>query len=299
VTKIRSTRSSRVQDRRGQGGGGGGLSFPGLGGGGGLGLPMKAGGGIVALIVAVAALFLPKLLGGNQQQLAGGDVAPEVPAAEGETRCETELEQILCGAVEDVSEYWIRTFPTAFGQEYREAPTVFFSGGTNTGCGAASADLGPFYCPADGIVYFDLQFLERLQAQLGATGDLAAQYIVAHEYGHHVQNVLGISAKVRQLEQQDPQNANRYSVALELQADCLAGVWSRDADERTQLEQGEIAEALNAAAAVGDDTIQQQAGQQVNQETFTHGSSEQRVQWTRRGYDTGDPQQCNTFAEVL
>ena len=148
-------------------------------------------------------------------------------------------------------------------------------------------------------MYFDLQFLEQLQSQLGATGDLAAQYIVAHEYGHHVQNVLGISAEVRQLEQQDPQNANRYSVALELQADCLAGAWARDADERNLLDEGEIAEALNAASAVGDDTIQQQAGQQVNQESFTHGSSEQRVSWFRRGYDTGDPQQCNTFAEVL
>ncbi len=221
-----------------------------------------------------------------------------MPAAD-EASCQTEIEQILCGARKDVSEYWTRTFPTAFNQEYRGAEMVFFSGGTDTGCGPASADLGPFYCPADGLVYFDLVFLERLQAQLGATGDLAAQYIVAHEYGHHVQNVLGISAKVRQLEQQDPQNANRYSVALELQADCLAGAWARDADERNLLDEGEIAEALNAASAVGDDTIQQQAGQQVNQESFTHGSSEQRVSWFRRGYDTGDPQQCNTFAEVL
>ena len=114
-----------------------------------------------------------------------------------------------------------------------------------------------------------------------------------------MQNVLGISAKVHQLEQQDPANANRYSVALELQADCLAGAWARDADERSQLDQGEISEALNAAAAVGDDAIQQQAGQQVDQDSFTHGSSEQRVSWFRRGYDTGDPQQCNTFDEVL
>ncbi len=148
-------------------------------------------------------------------------------------------------------------------------------------------------------MYFDLDFLTQLQNQFGATGDLAAQYIVAHEYGHHVQNVLGISAKVHQLEQQDPANANRYSVALELQADCLAGAWARDADERSQLDPGEISEALDAASAVGDDAIQQQAGQQVDQDSFTHGSSEQRVSWFRRGYDTGDPQQCNTFEEVL
>ena len=199
--------------------------------------PMKAGGGLMALLVAAAALLLPKLLGGGTQSLAGSDVGPEVPAATEET-CQTELEQILCGGANDVSEYWIRTFPTAFNSEYQEAPTVFFSGATNTGCGQASAQMGPFYCPADGLVYFDLDFLTQLQNQFGATGDLAAQYIVAHEYGHHVQNVLGISAKVHQLEQQDPANANRYSVALELQADCLAGAWARDADERSQLDAG-------------------------------------------------------------
>jgi predicted metalloprotease len=298
VTKIRSTDAGRIQDRRGQGGGGGGLGFPGLGGGG-FGFPMKAGGGLMALLLAAAAIFLPKLLGGGGgQALTGTDVGPEEAAAPGQS-CETELEQVLCGAVNDTSEYWLRTFPTAFGRDYREADTVFFSGGTTTGCGQASAQLGPFYCPADELVYFDLPFLDQLQNQLGAPGDLASQYIVAHEYGHHVQNVLGISAQVRQAEQQDPANANRYSVALELQADCLAGAWARDADERNLLDEGEIAEAIRAAEAVGDDAIQRGAGQQVNQETFTHGSSEQRVQWFRRGYDTGDPRQCNTFDEVL
>ena len=273
------------------------MGFPGMGGGG-FGFPMKAGGGLMALLLAAAAIFLPKLLGGSQQALTESGVGPEAPAGTEES-CQTELEQTLCGAVNDTSEYWLRTFPTAFQQEYREANTVFFSQATNTGCGQASAQLGPFYCPADELVYFDLQFLEQLQNQLSAPGDLASQYIVAHEYGHHVQNVLGISAQVRQAEQQDPANANRYSVALELQADCLAGAWARDADERNQLDEGEIAEAIRAAEAVGDDAIQRGAGQQVNQETFTHGSSEQRVQWFRRGYDTGDPRQCNTFDEVL
>ena len=158
--------------------------------------------------------------------------------------------------------------------------------------------MGPFYCPADQLVYFDLDFLTQLQQQFGAVGDLAAQYIVAHEYGHHVQNLLGVSSEVSRSQQQNPGLANQYSVALELQADCFAGAWARNADERGQLEQGEISEALNAAAAVGDDRIQSQAGMTVDPDSFTHGTSEQRVQWFRRGYDTGDPRQCNTFDEM-
>ena len=169
---------------------------------------------------------------------------------------------------------------------------MFFSGGTNTGCGQASSQMGPFYCPADELVYFDLDFLVQMQQQFGATGDLAAQYIVAHEYGHHVQNVLGVSSEVSRAQQQNPGEANRYSVALELQADCFAGAWARSADERGLLEQGEISEALGAAAAVGDDRIQSQAGMTVDPDSFTHGTSEQRVQWFRRGYDTGDPSRC-------
>ena len=225
MTKIRSTEpaaSRTAEDRAAVGA----SSFPGLGGGGGgLGIPMKAGGGLMALLVGRGGPVAAQAARWRPQSLAGPDVGPEVPAATEET-CQTELEQILCGGANDVSEYWIRTFPTAFNSEYQEAPTVFFSGATNTGCGQASAQMGPFYCPADGLVYFDLDFLTQLQNQFGATGDLAAQYIVAHEYGHHVQNVLGISAEVHQLEQQDPANANRYSVALELQADCLAGAWA-------------------------------------------------------------------------
>ena len=297
MTKIRSTSSSRIEDRRGQGGGGGGFSFPGLGGGGGMGIPMKAGGGILGLIIAAAAIFLPQLLGGNQQALTDTGVGPE-PAGASTASCETELEQILCGGANHVSEYWLVEYPKAFGGEYREADTVFFTAATTTGCGQANAQIGPFYCPADEKVYFDLDFLTQLQNQLGATGDLAAQYIVAHEYGHHVQNVLGVSSEVNRLQQQDPANANRYSVALELQADCLAGAWASHAERLGDLAEGEIAEAINAAEAVGDDRIQQQAGGQVNPDTFTHGTSEQRVSWFRRGFETGDPRQCNTFQEL-
>jgi predicted metalloprotease len=174
---------------------------------------------------------------------------------------------------------------------------VFFSQATNTGCGQASAQTGPFYCPIDGLVYFDLEFLAALQQQLGAEGDLAAQYIVAHEYGHHVQNVLGINAQVHQAQQQNPSQADRYSVALELQADCLAGVWAHDANARGLLAEGELAEAINAAEAVGDDRIQQQTQGRIDPESWTHGSSEQRQTWFRRGYESGSANSCDTFAE--
>jgi uncharacterized protein len=290
VTKIRSTDASHIQDRRGQGGGG--FGFPGLGGGG-IGLPM--GGGIVGIIVLLAVLFLPKLLGGASQSAVNGSGATSGDAAQ---TCDSEEEQILCGATIDVQKYWTAQYPKSFGGQFEETDTVFFSGATGTNCGQASAEVGPFYCPADRLVYFDLDFLTQLQNQFGATGDLAAQYIVAHEYGHHVQNLLGISDEVSQAQAAQPGRANAISVALELQADCFAGAWARSADDRGLLEQGEISEALNAAAAVGDDRIQQQTTGRIDRESWTHGSSEQRVSWFRRGYDTGDPGQCNTFDEL-
>ena len=320
MTKIRSRSSSRIQDRRGQGGTSGGLGDllkGGLGGGGsgrGGGLPIpggmgglaKGGGGLVMVLVLAAVFILPKLLGGGTGGLTAGGT-PVAPASEGastasggEVACESELERILCGATDDVSEYWIDQLPLSFGVDYIDTQTVFFSGYTNTGCGQASSQTGPFYCPLDSLVYFDLDFLVTLQEQFGATGDLAAQYIVAHEFGHHVQNVLGINEQVRQAQQDDPQRANQYSVALELQADCFAGAWARDAGDRDLFDDpSEIEEALDAAAAVGDDTIQQKTSGRIDPESWTHGSSAQRVQWFQRGYQTGDPQSCSTFSEVL
>jgi predicted metalloprotease len=316
MTKIRSRDASRIQDRRGQGGGGlgglgdllrgglgggggGGIRIP--GGGGGMGGLVKGGGGLIGLLVIAAVFILPKLLGGA----SGGSVAPAGDAGGATTGgdeevCSSDLEQQLCGATNDVAEYWIEQLPQSFGVDYQDTQTVFFSGATSTGCGQASSQTGPFYCPADNLVYFDLDFLVTLQNQFGATGDLAAQYIVAHEYGHHVQNVLGINEQMRQAQQQDPDRANQYSIALELQADCFAGAWARDASDRGLFENPqEIEEALNAAAAVGDDRIQQTTTGRVDPESWTHGSSEQRVSWFRRGFDTADPQQCSTFSEVL
>jgi uncharacterized protein len=290
VTKIRSTDASHIQDRRGQGGGG--FSFPGLGGGG-MGLPM--GGGIVGIIVLLAVLFLPKLLGGASQSAVNSSGETSGDAAQ---TCDSEQEQILCGATIDVQNYWAAQYPESFGGQFEKTDTVFFSGATGTNCGQASAEVGPFYCPVDKLVFFDLDFLTQLQNQFGATGDLAAQYIVAHEYGHHVQNLLGISDDVSRAQASQPSQANALSIALELQADCFAGTWAHNADERGKLEPGEIDEALNAAAAVGDDRIQQQTTGRIDRESWTHGSSAQRVQWFRRGYDTGDPLQCDTFQEL-
>ena len=308
-----------IDDRRGQssggssgggrsGGGlgdilGGALGGGGSGGGGGLGGGMKAGGGMIGILVLLATLFLPKLLGGVSGQasgIGGGSTAASSESTGGdEDTCSSEAEQILCGATIDVQEFWLEEFPQSFNQEYDVTSTVFFSGFTNTGCGQASSQTGPFYCPADKLVYFDLDFLAQLQEQFDAPGDLAAQYIVAHEYGHHIQNVLGINAQMRQLQQQDPRNSNKYSVALELQADCLAGVWANDANRRNQFDsRAEIGEAINAAEAVGDDRIQQQTQGRVSPESFTHGTSEQRRQWFQRGFETGDPNRCNTFDEV-
>jgi uncharacterized protein len=321
MTKIRSRSSSRIQDRRGQGGGGGlpgglgdilkgGVGGGGRGGGGGLQLPggmgglLKGGGGLMMILVLGAVFILPKILGGS---LGGAPTsgANLSPAADGATAgdggaCDSELEQILCGATDDVSLYWIDQLPLSFGVDYVDTQTVFFSGSTNTGCGQASSQTGPFYCPLDSLVYFDLDFLVTLQNEFGATGDLAAQYIVAHEFGHHVQNLLGINEQMRRAQQDDPSRANQYSVALELQADCFAGAWARDAADRDLFDTPqEVQEALDAAAAVGDDAIQQKTSGRVDPESWTHGSSAQRVQWFQRGFQTGDPQRCSTFSEVL
>ena len=268
------------------------MSIPGLGrSGGGLGFPTgkAAGGGIIGLLVVAAVIFLPQLFGG------GGT---EVPLADqsGPTACQTELEQVVCGAVDDVSIYWEQQFPRSFQGAFPGTDTVFFSGSTSTGCGVGSAQTGPFYCPVDQLVYFDLDFLAQLQDEFGATGDLAAQYIVAHEYGHHVQNVTGISDRVRSLQQRFPESANELSVALELQADCFAGAWAASVAERGLFDRaGEIEEALRAAEAVGDDRIMESAGREVDPESFTHGTAEQRRSWFETGASAGDPESCTTF----
>lgn len=258
---------------------------------------MGAGGGIVGLLVLVALVVVPMLGGGN----GDGDGATSnfgAGDAGGEVQCRTEFEQVICGAVDDVSVYWERQYPETFQGTFPGTDTVFFSGSVSTGCGPASADVGPFYCPADQLVYLDLDFLAELQQRFGAVGDLAAQYIVAHEYGHHVQNVTGISDLADR--QRAAGGGNEPGIALELQADCFAGAWASSVAERGLFDEpGEIAEALGAAEAVGDDRILERSGRAVDPDLFTHGTAEQRRSWFERGFTSADPAACTTFGGSL
>ena len=183
------------------------------------------------------------------------------------------------------------------GVDYRAPALTFFDGSVNTACGQATTAVGPFYCPGDESIYFDLGFADQLQ-QLGVKGDYANIYIMAHEFGHHLQNITGIEKQVRQAQQQNPRQTNQYGVKMELQADCMAGAWGRLANDRgnVAVTQDEVKQAMDAAAAVGDDRIHQSAGQRVNPETWTHGSAAQRVQWYMTGFNSGDINRCNTFA---
>jgi len=276
-------------------------------GGGGGGLALGGGAGIVGIVIYVVI----QLLGG------GGD--PSQPSALGSGnanstgRSESSAQlQARCNTAGALDEYTdcrlIKVYDVANttwkdefarrGIKFHPPRLAFFSNSTSTGCGAASADVGPFYCPADEEIYLDLDFLNQLQQQYGANGEFAQAYIVAHEYGHHLQTLLGTEPKVRAAQQKNPDQANEYSVALELQADCYAGVWSTLADKESNgidLTQANIAEAQNAASAVGDDRIEQKAGVRVNPESWTHGSADQRKQWFTTGYSTGNLSKCNTF----
>ncbi len=295
MTKIRSRDASMIDDRRGRSSGGGGL------GGLGTALPggLKAGGGLLGIIVLLAAVLLPKLLGAGGTPALSNGGAPSADSADG--TCSSDLEQIVCGATVDVQTYWTAALPQFFNTAYQDTKTVFFTDNVSTGCGQATSQTGPFYCPLDNLVYIDLAFMQQLEQELiGKPTDLAEQYIIAHEYGHHVQNLLGTNAQAQQAQQNDPSRANQYSVALELQADCFAGAWVGDVGQRDQLDTtSEISEAIDAAEGVGDDRIQQKMQGRIDPESWTHGSAQQRKDWFMRGYNTLDPRNCNTFDEVL
>lgn len=254
---------------------------------------------MVGIIILLAAILLPKILGagGASTNLSSGGQSPD--SVDG--TCSSDLEQIVCGATVDVQAYWETALPKFFGASYQDTKTVFFTDSTSTGCGNATSQVGPFYCPLDNLVYIDLGFMQQLEQQfIGAPTDLAEQYIVAHEYGHHVQNLLGTNEQMQQAQQNDPSRANQYSVALELQADCFAGAWVGDVAARNALDTAsEIDEALEAARGVGDDRIQEKTQGRVDPESWTHGSSQQRQDWFKRGFNTGDPRRCNTFDEIV
>lgn len=208
---------------------------------------------------------------------------------------EEQLVQFVSFVLDDTQEVW-RTHFTQMGQTYQDAALVLFRDGVQSVCGFAQASTGPFYCPGDQKVYIDLAFYQELARRFGAPGDFAQAYVLAHEIGHHVQRRLGIERQVRQAQQARPGAANQYSVLLELQADCFAGVWGHSTAQRNLLDPGDAEEGLGAAGAVGDDRIQQRMAGRVTPESFTHGSSAQRMEWFQRGFRSGDPEACDTFA---
>jgi len=300
----RNTGFDQIEDRRGQSSGGGLPDVVGGGrGGGGNGIPIpipggKAGGGLGGIIVLVVVFLLfSGVLGGSGGipglgGLSGGGVLAE-PG--GTLDPQSETDEQLSYIVSDIQAFWGETF-TASGREYPETKLVLFDEATQSACGPASSSTGPFYCPADQKVYLDLGFFDELQSRFGASGgDFAMAYVVAHEFGHHIQTVLGISEQVQELSAQDPSQRNSLSVRLELQADCLAGVWAKSA--QSELEAGDIDEALSAASAVGDDRIQESTTGRIEPEGWTHGSAEQRVAWFTTGYRSGNPDDCDTFAQ--
>jgi predicted metalloprotease len=209
---------------------------------------------------------------------------------------EEELVDFMSFVLDDLQATWREILPRA-GVDYQDARLVLFRDGIRSACGTAGSATGPFYCPVDRKVYLDVSFFDELHRRFGAPGDFAQAYVVAHEVGHHVQNLLGIERKVRTLQGQNPAAANDLSVRMELQADCLAGVWGHSTAQRGILERGDVEEGLAAAAAIGDDRIQRQTQGYVAPESFTHGSSQQRVGWFRKGLSTGDPDGCDTFSQ--
>jgi predicted metalloprotease len=273
-------RSSNIEDRRGRRVAGGTV--------------FKGGVGTIVLTLALAYFLgidpqvLLQLQQGSGQAVIVEDYQP--------TPQEAQLADFVSVVLADTEDTWQEIFEQ-YGQRYEEPVLVLFSGAVKSACGMASAAMGPFYCPADRKVYIDLAFFEDLRQRHGAPGDFAQAYVIAHEVGHHVQNLLGISAQVRSAQQGlGKAAANALSVKQELQADCLAGLWGHHADRsRDVLEQGDIEEALNAATAIGDDRLQKQAQGYVVPESFTHGSSRQRVEWFKRGIESGDFERCNTF----
>lgn len=277
--------SSDIEDRRGSSGGGFGF---------GRGPTIGCGGAIILLVLSL-------LTGKNFFKFfdsSGGGVQPSAPTQTAAPVNESPEEHKRVEFLSDVLDSAQTTFEQVLQQEgirYQRAKLVLYRDITETSCGLGQAASGPFYCPSDGKVYLDLAFFDELDQRFGAPGDFAQAYVVAHELGHHVQNLIGTSERVQEMMQRDERNANEYSVRLELQADCYAGVWGYSAAKRGELESGDVEEGLAAASSVGDDRLQKMSGRAVNPDSFTHGSSEQRMEWFRRGFQAGRLQDCDTF----
>lgn len=267
--------SSNVEDRRGRSGGGGGKT-PGI-----IGI-------IVLLVGAYYGVDLSGLVG-----------TPSVGMSQQSTldnKLESQLNELSRVVLADTEQTWSKIF-AQHGQQYRLAKMVLYTGGTSTACGTGQAAMGPFYCPGDQTVYLDLSFYEDMRTKLGASGNAAFAYVIAHEVGHHVQNLLGILPQVTQAQRgASKTQANALSVKLELQADCFAGIWARDSINQNLLDTNDVQEAMLAAESVGDDRLQKKSQGYVVHDSFTHGSSAERMAWLKRGIDSGDINQCNTFA---
>ncbi len=273
-------KSSNVEDRRGRGGSGAVV-------GGGIGMFLLA--LVVTLLGGDPSLILDQVTTGSDPYNNPAQVAP-APPADDET---AKFVSVILGYTEDT---WSQIFRES-GSQYINPKLVLFSGVVQSDCGTAESAMGPFYCPLDQKIYIDTSFFQDMESELGAPGDFAQAYVIAHEVGHHVQNLLGISGQVQETQQRVGEaEANQLSVRLELQADCFAGVWgNRTQQAQKILEQGDVEEALGAATAIGDDRLQKRARGYVVPDSFTHGSSEQRVRWFTQGIKTGDPNECNTF----
>lgn len=274
-------RSTNIEDRRGARAG-----------------PKLLGGGVGTIVLVLVAMYFgvdptPLL----QAVQGGGSASSSGTQPSAEDLKNDPLADMVSVVVADTEDVWTEIFASQ-GRRY-EAPTlVMFTGSTQSACGLGQAAMGPFYCPADKKAYIDLRFYDQMRTRFNAPGDFAQAYVIAHEIGHHVQNLLGISGQVHQMKQRlDKEEANVLSVRLELQADCLAGVWALRADKaRNLLEAGDVEEALNAASAIGDDTLQRQSRGTVVPESFTHGTAAQRQRWFREGLGSGDPDACDTFS---
>lgn len=272
--------------------GGGGAGFPG-GAGGGLG----CGGIIIALIAAV-------VFGVDPGQMLGGGTMTQTTGQQSQVGSSQSVEQLCtsnayateaCNALQSLNQTWEPVFAQA-NVPFHQPELVFYQGGTQSGCGGASSSMGPFYCPQDEGIYIDTSFYDEMANQLGAKGDFARYYVIAHEYGHHIQKLTGVADAIRSAQSQNPREANALQVRMELQADCYAGVWA--GKNRNLIEPGDMEEGLTAASSIGDDTLQRRAGGYVDQESFTHGSSAQRVEALRTGMQSGDDTACDKYVQL-
>jgi uncharacterized protein len=279
-------RSDDIEDDRDQsGGGGGGFNFGGI---------------HIGIVGFLVLLVLSLVFKRNFLSLAGlGGVSSPTPISQPDTardQREEPLVQFVSFVLDDTQKTWTQILSQQ-NVPYRHAKLVLFRDRIDSACGLAQSASGPFYCPGDEKVYIDLGFYDELRQRFGAPGEFAQAYVLAHELGHHVQKLIGVEEKVHAAREQNPRAENQLSERLELQADCFAGVWGHSTDQRKLLDPDEVHEGLNAAAAVGDDRLQRMAGRSVNPETFTHGTSQQRMDWFQKGFSTGDMKACNTFAQ--